>query len=216
MESQLLLTPVVTEASHSVGPIIIGFIIIGILVGLSLYLYAMNHHNEYDQGGGHMPITVSNETDLPHTISLPSGQEVDIDPKQEVRLALGQHDALVSKVKNYDGTLTSHHYRLSNPKIQKVHLTPSGFHSNISGSDNVTFVNQTPDPLMFIEKSHKGGRRWGVSVVPPFDSSDGHFVGKRSIWQVAHPTMENEPLDQKTIGGKINKLIFDGQHLKVQ
>ena len=67
--SQFLMTPVISEAHHSIGPILVGFIVIGILVGLALYLYTKNHHNEYDQGGGHMPISVINETLLSHTLT---------------------------------------------------------------------------------------------------------------------------------------------------
>nr|QBK86663.1 MAG: hypothetical protein LCMAC102_04600 [Marseillevirus LCMAC102] len=203
-----------TEASFSIGPIIIGFIIIGFLVGIALYFYTKTHHNEYDQGGGHIMLIITNESKIPYIITFANNKTIELLPDQQSKVSVGHHDILTAKGYNYDGTPVEHIYKISNPNANKLYITSAGFRSNISGADNVQFVNNSPYPIMFIEKSSKGGRRWASDIVPPHNTTKSHFVGKRTTWEVAHPTAENQPIAELTVHGKATKLVFDGSSLK--
>ena len=212
--SKNIVVPVTADATHSIGPILVAFIIVGILIGVALYLYTNNHHNEYDQGGGYMAVSISNKAKVPYNVSLPNGSNVELSPDQETNVSVSQHDTVSATSYNYDGTPVTHNFKISNPQIKKIHITPSGFRSDVSGAENVVFVNNAPYPVMFIEQSSKGGRRWASDIVPPNSNTGGHFVGKRTTWQVAHPTDENNPITQITVGSKADKLVFDGETLK--
>ena len=211
--ARILMVPVTTKATYSIGPILIGFIIIGLLVGVGLYLYLRNHHNEYEEGGEHMIIKVSNTTTIPYTLSLPSGRKVKLAPKYSTKISATRHENITAEAHNYDGTATRYNYTLSHPEIKHIYITPSGIRTNVSGSDNVQFINQSYFPVMFVERSSRGGRRWASDIVPPQKSTSGNFVGKITTWEVVHPTDENQPIAEITVGGKAQKLIFDGQRL---
>jgi len=211
-----MVVPVTTDATYSFGPVLLGFVIIGILVAAALFLYMRNHHNEYDQGGGHKNIAVTNNSQIPYTVSLPNGRNFQLAPDQTAKVSVAQHDVLSANGYNYDGTPSSHNYTVSNPNIRQVHITPSGIRSNSTGAENVQFINQAHFPVMFIERSSKGGRRWASDIVPPTGITEGHFVGKRTTWEVAHPTAEDKPIAEVTVGGKAKRLVFNGHQLTAE
>lgn len=211
--SQNVIVPVTTEATYSTGPIMVGFIIIILLVGVALFLYTRNHHNERDRGGGEMDILISNKSQLPYNVILPDSKML-ISPNTTIKVTLSQYDIIKATAHTYDGQELSYEFKVSNPKIKKIYLSPSGFSSNVSGEENVEFVNNSPYPILFIERSDSGGRRWGTDIVPPMSSSGGHFVAQNTVWEVSHPTDEDNPIDHLTVSGKVKQIIYDGNSLK--
>lgn len=212
--SPKVIVPVKTEATYSTGPIMVGFIIIVILVGVALFLYTRNHHTESSHGGEQMNITIKNLSQLPYVISLPSKTKINLEKDKETKVSLAQYDIIKAMSYTYDGQKIEHEFKISNPKIKTVYISPSGFSSNISSMNNVEFVNNSRYPVLFIERSENGSRRWGTDIIPPLSKSKGHFMAQNTVWEVTHPTDENTPLDQITVGGKINQLIYDENGLK--
>src|SRR5690242_17688457 len=130
--SQNVIVPVTTEATYSTGPIMVGFIIIILLVGVALFLYTRNHHNERDRGGGEMDIVISNKSQLPYHVILPDSSRVLIPPNNERKVTISQYDIIKATAHTYDGQELSYEFKVSNPKIKKIYLSPSGFRSNVS------------------------------------------------------------------------------------
>lgn len=211
--SPKMIVPVTTEATYSTGPMMIGFIIIILLVGVALFLYTRNHHNERDRGGGEMDILISNKSQLPFNVTLPDSRML-LSPNTTMKVNISQYDIIKATAHTYDGQELSYEFKVSNPKIKKIYLSPSGFSSNLSGTEDVEFVNNSPYPILFIERSDSGSRRWGTDIVPPRSSSGGHFVARNTIWEVSHPTDENNPIDHLTVSGKVKQIIYDGNSLK--
>ncbi len=208
------MVPIITEARYGNAPIIIGFLIIAILLGLGFYLFGRSHHVEYPEGREALNIDITNKTQLPYTISLVNGKDIILEPDETTKLSVDLHDSVYAKSKNYDGTPVEHTYIASNKNATDIFITPDGFRTNVTASDNVRFVNEAPYPVMFIQRSSKGDRRWATDIVPPHSTVEGHLVGRNSTWQVAHPTNENKPIDEVSVKGISKSLEFNGQHLR--
>ena len=214
--SKRIVVPVTTDVTYSAGPIILTFVIIGFLIGIALYLYMRNHHNEYSQGGRHMVVIITNKSQIPYTVFLPDGRNIQLAPDQSARVSVAHYDIVSAKGYNVDGTLVTHSYNISNPTIHQLYISPSGFRTDNTGSDNVQLVNHAPYPVIFVERSSKGGRRWASDIVPPQGITEGNFIGARTTWEVVHPTTEDQLIAEITIGGRAKKLVFDGQKLTAE
>lgn len=210
MAREIVATPVEVDLEESAGPIIIAFIVVLILVGIVAYIYFKSHHNTFDQGGGHLSPDITNHTALLQTLHLPDKSTLAIPPHQTSGISAAQHSVITAESENFDGSKNKHNYRLSNPTISHLHITNSGFRSNITVSKDVDFVNSSPDGVLFIEKSTKGGRRWLMDRVPPFGVTKNHIVPKGTTIQVSDPAQEDSPIATLAVGGNVHKIIFDG------
>jgi len=192
--------------------LIVFFVAIGI--GIGIYFYAKDHHNEYSSDGGYRSISLTNKTQLHHIVTLPDKREIMLLPEQKVDLSLSYDDVLNSKSKNFDQTKDHYIYRITNPKVSELYITSSGFKSNITGTENVTLINAAPYSVLFVERSSRGGRRWGKAIVPPYSDSKGHFVSKNTTWEVNRADQEDSPISELHVAGKPSTLLFDGNVLK--
>lgn len=208
-----LVVPVTTDATYSTGPIILSFVIVGILVSVAMYLYMKRHHNEYSQGGGQMQVSVVNNSQIPYIVTLSDGRKLTLSPDQTAKVSLIHNQYIVASGYNYDGTPITHTYVVMNRNTKKLHITPSGFRTNIASNDNAQLVNDAPYPVMFVERSNKGGRRWASNIVSPHQTEDGVFIGSKTMWEVVHPTAEDSPISHVTVAGRPKRLIFDGHKL---
>lgn len=211
-----LVVPVTTDATYSIGPIILAFVIVGILVGVAMYLYMKQHHNEYSQGGGQMTVLITNNSQIPYVVTLSDGRKLSLAPDQSAKISVNHNQPITASGYNYDGTQVNHTYVVTNRRTRNIHITPSGFRTNITGNNNTQLVNDASYPVMFVERSNKGGRRWASDIVPPHGVTDGNFVGARTLWEVVHPTSEDSPISQVTVGGRPKRLVFDGNKLSAE
>lgn len=196
------------------GQLIICMLILFILVSCGLYLYHSARYNEYPVKEGQRLVTIINTTSLPYLLSV-SGGSLEIKPKDSVSLLLSLHESLSALTRYPDGSEVEHVHRFSNDKVNHLYITPDGFRSNLSCSTHVQFVNESSQPILFIQKGLKGNKKWIKELVPADTTSNGHTVGFRSVWEIANEKSPNKPLDELRVGSKIiSKLVFDGFRLK--
>lgn len=197
--------------------VMVGFLIIGILIGISFFVYFKSKERSITVSkpvdNSYHSITVENKTKDLYTVILPSGENIDVAPDNKIIVSLGVGDFINATAYNHDGTINKYFYNFNNPKVTYLFIGNSGIESNLSSGD-VTFVNVSKYPVMFIEKSPNGGKRWGSDIIPPEKETFGNFVYSKSIWQVVHPTDENQPISEINIGYIPKKLVFNGKSLK--
>lgn len=207
------------DTNSSATIVVLGFLIIGILIGIMFFMYYKNQGNNISLGQNpstkneYHSLVLENKTDLVFTVILPSAQNIDVQPSKKISFVLGMGDIISATAYNYDSSIIKYSYKLVDPAVKELFIGNSGIFSNLSASDTVTFVNDGPYPVMFIEKSTAGGRRWVSDIILPQTQSSDHFVSKRSIWQVCHPTDENLPISELVIGGLPKKVVFNGKNL---
>ena len=189
------------------------FLVIGTVVAVMIFLYVKNHHNEYDEGGGHKIIKVINTSSHPSTVS--AGGKFLLYPGETKEVNIAQHDTVSTTTLFYDGTSFKNGKQISNPHIHTLYITDSGLRTNISGSEYVRFVNITDYPITFVERG-RGGRRWEKCTLPAYGMSENHFVGKNTTWEAVQPMdgLENYPIAEITVSGIPKQLIFDGNTLR--
>jgi|694.fasta_scaffold12026_12 hypothetical protein len=201
----------------SATTVVVGFLIISILIGISFFIiFRNNETRKIDLNKAQQNLTLENKTNLLYTVKLPSSQNIDVEPHQKIQFAISTGDTINAMAYNYDKTISKYDYRLpNNPKIKKLYIGNSGIVSNIDASENIIFVNESSYPVLFIEKSIKGGKRWVSDIVlSKSQTEEKQFVSKRSMWQVCHPTDEERPISEINIGRIPSRIVFDGKSLK--
>lgn len=91
--------------------------------------------------------------------------------------------------------------------------------TNIStkGSTNIPFLNLSTFPIIIVEWSSKGGRRWGSDIIAPSETYMLPYVDKGSSWEVVHPTDEQHPITKANASGKsVKRMVFDGVKLIIE
>jgi hypothetical protein len=201
----------------SATTVVVGFLLIGILIGISLFIiFRNNSPSKKNINNAQQNLTLENKTNLTYTVTLPSSQHIDVGPFQKIQFAISVGDSINAMAYNYDKTISKYTYRLPDDnRIKKLYIGNSGIMSNTNAGENIIFVNDGSYPVLFIEKSTKGGKRWVSDIVPPKSrTGEKQFVSKRSIWQVAHPTDEDHPISEINIGNIPKRVVFDGKNLK--
>lgn len=204
------------DADKSIVTAVVGILIIIILMTASFFIYYKSQplipapivKNTFHS------IELSNKTKLPYTIRLPSTQKLELSPNDSVKVALSNRDTINATSRQFDGSLQNYSYQFLDPSITHLYIGNSGIFSNNSASDETLFINNAPYPVMFVEKSTKGGRRWASDIILPKMKVSNQLVADGSIWQVVHPTDERRPISEITVGRIIpSKIIFDGKRL---
>lgn len=206
MESHLAV-----KRRYGLAPVIIAVLVVVVLVGIALYLYSEHHHNEYDQAGGYMSMKVTNKSNIPYQVQY-NGDKYHLGPEDSMDISVAQFSPISATGYNYDGTPVRHIYRAVNRNATQLYLTHSGIEDEYSGK-HVELVNSSTFPIMFIEQSPQGSRRWQTGVLPPHRMVE-HFIGRGTVLQVSHPTAENEPIAQLTVNSNPSQIIFDGSTLE--
>lgn len=201
------------------GAVFIGIVIMLLLLGIFFFIFIRSNNqdlglNLFDRKDNYKSMDLFNKTNLMYTVVLPDGQNMNVEPGQKISFAINLNDSISASSYNYDGTISKFHYKITHPDEKNLFIGNSGIFSNLSSTNNVTFVNEAPYPVMFIEKSSQGGKRWASDIILPQNETQDHFVSKRSIWQVCHPTDETVPISTLTVGGLPKKLVFNGKILK--
>lgn len=200
--------PEVMKGSE-IGLIVVGLLVLFALVAGGLYLYHTSRFNEHSEGHKTLTMTITNNTSVPYTI-VHKGRAYLSRPNETSTLKVDRHDdisAMTDEVKFV--------HRASNDKATQLHITPDGFRTNLSSSRDVDLVNEAEYPVIFAQKSLKGGVSYLTSSVPPQSASEGHFVGGRSLWQVFHPGTPEVPIAEMRTGSQpISRIAFDGIRLR--
>lgn len=192
-------------------PVAIAVVIIIVLVGVALFIYASKHHNEYETGEGYSTIEMTNRSSIPREIHF-DGQHFTLDVGEQKSISIPHHTNVLIKGYNYDGTVNEEFYRTSDLDAHHIYITNSGVKASTSGG-TVELVNNSDIPVMFVEQSPQGARRWETGILPPRAIFDEYFVGKGTVIQAVHPTREDKPIAQLTVNGIANKIVFDGKNL---
>lgn len=206
------------ETKNSSAPIVVvGFVIIFILLGIVFFIYLRGGNKqipkvEVDDKSYHT-LEVENKTPHVYTVVLPNKENIDIQPEGIAKFPVALGDTIRATAYNFDNSIINYYSKIDNPRITNLYIGHSGIYSNLS-SGNISFVNASKYPVMFIEKSSKGGKRWGSDIILPGRETFGNFVHSGGIWQIVHPTDERHPISQLNIGTIPNKLVFDGKNLK--
>lgn len=204
---------------NSSAPIVVvGFVIIFILLGIVFFIYLRGGRKQLpevvvgDKGSYHT-LDVENKTPFMYTVVLPNKEHIDIKPEDKVKFSIALGDTIRATAYNFDNTIINYYSKIDDKRITNLYIGKSGIYSNLS-SGNISFVNASKYPIMFIEKSSKGGKRWGSDIILPGKETVGNFVHSGGIWQIVHPTDERNPISQLNIGTIPKKLVFDGKNLK--
>lgn len=199
--------------SH-IGFIVIGILVVFALVAGGLYMYHTSRFNEYSEGHKDIDAKITNNTSFPYTITHRGMRYISL-PNQTTVLKVCRHDDISASAMYPDGRIVEHVHRLSNDKGVSLHITPDGFRTNLTSSQNVDLVNDTSYPVLFIQKSLKGNVSHISSLIPPKSASSGFFVGGRSVWQVAHPNDQDIPISEIRVGSQlVDRLVFDGIRIR--
>jgi len=197
-----------------IGLIIVGFVILIILVAGGLYLYHVSRFHEFTEGHKTIETAVTNNTSVPQTI-IHRGRAYISHPGETSSLKVERHDDISTSAVYPTGERIEFVHRLSNDKITHLYITPDGFRTNLTMSKNVDLVNGAEYPVLFAQKSLKGGTLYLSGEVPPQSASEKHLVGSRSIWQVLHPGSEKAPIAEIRVGSQpLTRLVFDGLRLR--
>jgi len=191
-----------------IGLIIVGFLILLALVAGGLYLYHKSRFNEYpaheDQD---VKAKLTNQTTTPYLIVTQRGSFLS-QPGETTMIHLKRHEDISASTPDVEFI-----HRFSNDKVNHLHITPDGFRTNLTSSKDVDFVNASEYPVIFTQKSSKGGVYYVLDTVPPLSASEGHFVGSRSTWEVF--SLGEVPLASIHLGGSpVSRLVFDGVKLR--
>ncbi len=155
-------------------------------------------------------ITIQNVSQIPHTLTADNTTK-HLPPGYAVSYSLSYGKIITIKAIHLDGTIHTNRHLVTKDEIIK--LTASHPTSEQQGSSNVSFYNNSIYPVMIVERSETGGRRWGSEIIPQKTIFNIEFVERRSTWEVVHPTDEAHPIDTITISGQVKKITFDGNHI---
>lgn len=204
--------PVMTEATDiNYGPVLIGIIIIGIFIGLVLFLISQNQTYPPEQIKGNKNLTVTNKTSQEYNLTLPNMKQLQLYPEGSVLLNLGFNEVLRASAVNEDGTINDFTRHINSDKnVTDIFITNDGLLTNLSSSSNVKFINQSPAPITIVQKA-ANGKRWYNCSLNPYEEISNRFVGQNSTWEVV---IQNRPVAQLTISGIPSVLIFNGYQFK--
>lgn len=211
--------PIEANAEHSSSKIIILFIIVAVLIGIAMYMYYRNHHRTRQHSFEKIdtvPITVKNTSLLKQHLILPAGQRIIIEPGDTASLTVPQGATIRTETFLTSGELLRDVFRvvIADPKkTAEYFFTNSGITEATNITKNLRFVNNSDIPVIFVERTIQNGRRWGSDIVPPHSEITQDIVGNSTLWEVVHPTDEDNPISKTKTGFRNTALIFDGERL---
>lgn len=211
--------PVEVKAEHSSSKIFVMLIILGVLVGVIMFIYYTHHHRNRKRDTdaiNNVPMSVRNVTNTPQHLLLPGGQRVTIQPGDTAEMTVPQNSNIRTETFLSSGEVIRDRFQVisTNPKQPlEFYFTNSGVRSPTSISRDVRFVNNAPYPVIFVERTAQNGRRWGSDIVPPFSEITSDVIGNGTMWEVVHPTDEDNPIAKTTTGFRNQAIIFDGAKL---
>ena len=206
-----LSVPLVATPRYSVGPIIIAFMVIVIILGIIMYLFSNNpRYNDIRQKTYTILVKIHNITDLPHKLTIPNVEHIVLEPDKDISLYLKSGDVIYVQAHNYDGEEVR--YKLTVPNnIDRIYITPDGLVSSLGPVELTNLRNNSVISVVFIQKTKKG-RRWGVAKVSAGSNTD-RIVGPGTTWEIAVPGDEDNPIDSITVSGTPSEIVFDGGKL---
>ncbi len=208
-----LSVPLIATPRYSVGPIIIAFMVIVIILGIIMYLFSNNpRYNDIRRKAITILVKISNNTDLPHKLTIPNVENIVLESGKNISLYLKSGDVIYVQANNYDGEEVR--YKLSIPNnIDRIYITPDGLISSLGPVEPTNLRNDSVIPIVFIQKTKKG-RRWGRYQVGAHSNAADKIIGSGTTWEVAVLEDEDNPIDSITISGVPTEIVFDGGKLK--
>lgn len=204
-----LSVPLVATPKYSVGPIIIAFVVIVIILGIIMYMFSNNpRYNDIRPKARTILAKISNGTKLPHKLSIPNLEDITLEPGRDVSLYVKIRDVIRAQAHNYDGEEINHNLTVTD-NMDRIHITNDGMISSLGPFKTSDLENKSNIPVVFIQKTG-AGRRWGMYEVRNNSVVVDKIVGAGSTWEVAILGDEDNPIDSIYISGVPTKIVFDG------
>ena len=159
-------------------------------------------------------VTLENVSSIPYEI-ITKDQMYTILPEKALTLSLDNGEQILTKARYPDGSQEDRAYIItkSTTLLLTHNSTPT---TEEQGSQGVYFSNNAPFPVLLIERSKTGSRRWGSEIIPPHNRYQIAFVARNSTWEVVHPTAEGMPIATVTVSGEAKRFLFDGDNIVVE
>lgn len=208
-----LSVPLVATPKYSMGPILIAFVVIVVILGVIMYIFSNNpRYADIRPKGKTILMKIYNKTSVPYTIVIPNVKDIVIEPDKDVSLYIKSRDVISAKARTYDDEEIK--YRLTVPNnIDKIYITPGGLVTSLGEMNTTDLVNDSYLNVVFIQRSNKGVR-WGIANIAPNSSENGKIVGRRTTWDVALEGDEDNVISSIVIAGIPSRIVFDGTKLQ--
>jgi len=159
-------------------------------------------------------VVLENVSSIPYEVTSRQ-QTFTIAPDKALILEVFSGEKILTKAKYPDGSQEDRSYTITKPItiILTHNTTPT---EEGQGSQGVFFSNNSAFPVLLIERSKTGGRRWGSEIIPPRGTYQIAFVARNSTWEVVHPTAERTPIATVTVSGHAKRFLFDGHDVVVE
>nr|QBK85597.1 MAG: hypothetical protein LCMAC101_01920 [Marseillevirus LCMAC101] len=208
-----LSVPLVATPRYSVGPIIIAFVVIVVILGIIMYLFSNNpRYNDIRSKSIPVLVKIYNKTSLPYEINIPNVKDIVLEPGKDISLYIKSLGVIYARAHNYDGEEVDYKITISDD-IDKIYITPDGLISSLGSLESTDLINNSFMDVIFIQKTKKG-IRWEMHAVTAQSAVVDKVVGIGSTWEVAAAGDEDNPIDSITVAGRPSKIVFDGDKLK--
>lgn len=184
---------------------ILGFFTILLVITISYFVHKVQPQDNK------RTLEIQNDSRLNFTIILPTAQKIEVLPKNKISISANIGDEITANAYNFDGTLIKHIYKLTNRDIKLLYIGNSGIFDDKNLTNITTFINDSSIPIIFIEKTIKGDKKWSSEIIPPKSQTSNYFSSRKSVWQVCHPTEETIPIAEITFNQTPRKIVFNGK-----
>lgn len=227
--------PVVTTKTFSSTTVIVLVIILFIFVGLGMFFYwkgnVISQNMENISKFREVEVALHNTTPSQQFVDIPTrtpgSRRVIVDPfsSQNIMVPVGRTIKLFSHLPS--GERVNDAFKVAEEDVlgktggnggpnagQLIHnyvLTLSGVFPERVLSKDVQLVNKSQIPVMFVEKTRDGAKRWSSEIVPPMSYITKEFVAPGVLYDIVHPTQESQPITSLSTALKTAKITFDGE-----
>lgn len=221
--------PVVTTKTFSSTLVIVLVIILFVFVGLGMFFYWKGEGITQDMENVNrlreVEVALHNTTPSQQFVDIPTrtpgSRRVTIAPfsSESIMVPVGRTVKLFSHLPT--GERVNDAFKVAEEDLLKsggskglIHnyiLTLSGVFPERVLSKDVQLVNKSKIPVMFVEKSRDGSKRWSSDIVPPMSYITKEFLAPGVLYDIVHPTQESQPITSLSTPLKTAKITFDGE-----
>lgn len=200
------------DKTYAYGVIVILSMIVIILFGIILYMRYNYDHLEPEREEGEVTVDILNNSGEPVdvTVGERGTATLEAEGKKSFTIPIGTKIVSKSKGSSSDGSI--HTFILRNKLIKSIVVTKHGFRNNMNIVD-LTLVNDSEYPIMFVEK-YLSGKRVEFGISPPKSMMDNIFSSENVIWQVVNPLYPDTSLGEIVVKRNTSRIIYDGSQLK--
>lgn len=189
------------------------YFIILLLVGfMTIVFLAYGYTKDKPKKATIYHITFHNVSDnITYQLSTTNDEPKNLPPKYQLTYNLPYGKIITIKTFHPDGTIKITRHLVKVDEV--INLTNVQLVSETQGTNNVQFYNNSNFPIIIVEKTASGSKRWGSDIIPPNTQFQIAFVENDTSWEVVHPTSEDYPISRVTISGVVKKIEFDGDNI---